>query len=97
MKLSKSEVEHIATLARLRLSLAEAEKYSDQLSGILNYMDKLNSVDTVGIEPTSQVTGLHNVYRTDEIIDSGIAPQLVACAPESTGGFVVVPKIFENK
>jgi aspartyl-tRNA(Asn)/glutamyl-tRNA(Gln) amidotransferase subunit C len=97
MKLSKSEVEHIAELARLRLTDAEKEKYSEQLSGILNYVEKLSEIDTSQVEPTSQVTGLTNIMRSDEIIESGISEELVACAPESTDGFLVIPKIFDNK
>jgi aspartyl-tRNA(Asn)/glutamyl-tRNA(Gln) amidotransferase subunit C len=97
MKLSIKEVEHIATLARLKLTEAEKEKYSGQLSGILDYMEKLSAVDTAGIEPTSQVTGLTNITRADEIIESGIAQELIDCAPESADGFVKIPKIFENK
>jgi aspartyl-tRNA(Asn)/glutamyl-tRNA(Gln) amidotransferase subunit C len=97
MKLSTQEVEHIATLARLKLTEAEKEKYGGQLSGILDYMDKLSTVDTADIEPTSQVTGLTNVARGDEVIESNISEQLVACAPESTDGFIKIPKIFENK
>jgi len=97
MKLSQSEVEHIATLARLRLSAEEKEKYSGQLSAILDYMEKLQTVDTTSVEPTSQVTGLTNVMRPDEIIESGIAEELVAGAPSHQNGYVVIPKIFDNK
>ena len=97
MKLSIAEVEHIATLARLRLTEAEKEKYSEQLSGILGYMEKLSTVDTENIVPTSQVTGLTNITREDEIIESGISEALVACAPVSQNGYIAIPKIFENK
>lgn len=97
MKLSKSEVEHIAELARLRLTEVEKEKYSEQLSGILNYVEKLSEVDTSQVEPTSQVTGLTNIMRSDEIIESGINEELVVCAPEHQDGFLVIPKIFDNK
>lgn len=84
-------------MARLRLTEAEKEKYSGQLSGILDYVEKLSQVDTSQIEPTSQVTGLVNITREDEVIESGISDELVACAPKSIDGFVAVPKIFENK
>lgn len=97
MKLSHKEVEHIATLARLRLTEEEKEKYSGQLSGILDYVEKLSAVDTSDVEPTSQVTGLTNITRADQVIESGISEELVACAPKSADGYVVVPKIFENK
>lgn len=97
MKLSNKEVEHIAALARLRLTGKEKEMYAGQLSGILDYVDKLSAVDTSGVEPTSQVTGLANVTREDRIIESGINEQLTASAPKSSQGFITVPKIFENK
>ena len=97
MKLTNQEVEHIATLARLRLTEEEKVKYSGQLSGIFDYVEKLSAVDTSNIEPTSQVTDLANVTRADEISDSGINEALLACAPQVASGFIVVPKIFDNK
>jgi len=97
MKLSNKEVEHIAVLARLRLSDIEKNMYAGQLSGILDYVEKLSVVDTDGVTETSQVTGLTNATRQDEIIESGISEELVACAPKNSNGFIIVPKIFENK
>jgi len=97
MKLSQEEVEHIAKLARLRLNPEEKEKYSSQLSNILNYMEKLQTVNTTKVEPTSQVTGLTNIMREDEIIESGIADELIAGAPVQSNGYIKIPKIFENK
>ncbi len=97
MKLTKQEVEHIANLARLRLTETEIDKYAEQLSGILDYMDKLGTVDTSNVEPTSQVTGITNITREDVVYDSDIADELVACAPESQDRFIAIPKIFENK
>ena len=55
MKISKEEIEHIAVLARLSLSEEEKELFGSQLSSILDYMEKLNELDTKGIEPTSHV------------------------------------------
>ena len=97
MKLTIEQVEHIAKLARLNLTAAEKTKYAEQLSGILEYMDTLQSVDTDQVEPTSQVTGLANISREDEVIESGISEELVACAPQQRDGYVVIPKVFENK
>lgn len=97
MKLSAEEVSHIATLARLKLTEEEKEKYRGQLSGILEYVEKLSAVNTENIESTTQVTGLTNVTREDSILESGISEELVACAPKSSNGYVVVPKIFANK
>lgn len=94
MKLSQTEVEHIATLARLKLSDEEKIKYSQELSDILDYVDKLQAVDTDGVEETSQVTGLVNVMRNDEIKESNISDELVSCAPEQGQGYIKVPKIL---
>jgi len=97
MKLSITEVEHIATLARLKLTEAEKEKYGSQLSQILAYMKKLQAVDTAGVEPTSQVTGLSNIMRSDDITESEIAAEIINGAPSQAGGYIKIPKIFENK
>ncbi len=67
MKLKKSEIEHIANLARLELSTEELDLYGNQLSGVLDYIDQLKEVDTSGVEPTAQVTGLENVLREDKV------------------------------
>ena len=67
------------------------------MSAILDYVEKLQAYDTSGVEQTSQVTGLTNVTRPDEVIESGISEELVACAPESGLGFIKIPKVFENK
>ena len=96
MKLSKSEVEHIAKLARLKLTNEDAKLYSQQLSDILDYVEKMQAVDTTGVEETSQVTGLTNIMREDTIVESGIADELVSCSPESNNGYIKVPKILEK-
>ncbi len=67
MKLSKKDIKHIANLARLELTEKELEKYGSQLSAILGYIDQLREVDTIGVEPTAQVTGLTNVFNEDKV------------------------------
>jgi aspartyl-tRNA(Asn)/glutamyl-tRNA(Gln) amidotransferase subunit C len=67
MKLTKEQVKHVATLARLGLSEAEVSKFQGQLSGILDYVEQLKEVSTDGVEPTAQVTGLVSVMRKDEL------------------------------
>ncbi|HBQ51116.1 hypothetical protein A3B42_04280 [Candidatus Daviesbacteria bacterium RIFCSPLOWO2_01_FULL_38_10] len=62
----KINVKHVAKLANLPLSQNEEEKYAKQLSKILDYMEKLNQADTLGVEPTFNVSGLSNVTRDDE-------------------------------
>ena len=65
MKISKQEVDHVAKLARLELSEQEQEKLTDQLSNILTYVEKLNELDTTGVEPTAHVLDIKNVMRED--------------------------------
>lgn len=65
--LSADDVRHIAKLARLTLSEEEVGKYTTELTKILEYIDMLGSVDTKGIEPTAQVTGVTNSLRADVV------------------------------
>jgi len=64
--ITKKEVEDIAKLARLGLSEQEKKKFTEELSAILGFVDKLNEVKTNKIEPTAQVTGLENITREDK-------------------------------
>ncbi len=96
MKLSKKEVEHIALLARLGLTEAEIEKFAGQLSSILDYVEQLKEVDTDGIEPTAQVTGLENVTREDKIeeCDAAAREALLELAPDREDDLVKVKSVF---
>lgn len=71
-KLNRQDVVHVADLAKLKLTDAEVDKFLSQLSVIVEHVSKLNEVDTEGIEPTSQTTGLINVQRDDVIVTSDI-------------------------
>ncbi|MBU1292031.1 Asp-tRNA(Asn)/Glu-tRNA(Gln) amidotransferase subunit GatC [Patescibacteria group bacterium] len=66
MAITKKEVEHIAKLARLGLSEQEKKKFTEELSAILSFVDKLNEIKIDKIEPTAQVTGLENITREDK-------------------------------
>ena len=70
-KLTRDDVLKLAALSKLKLSEDEIEKLRGELSEILDYVEKLDSVDTVALEPTYQVTGLKNIMRADEIKDYG--------------------------
>ena len=95
MKITKQEVEHVAKLARLELSDREKEKLTDQLSNILTYVEKLNELDTKGVEPTSHVLDISNVMRNDEPGESLTQERALANAPEKAAGHYKVPKIIE--
>ncbi len=97
-KLSKKDVEHIAKLSKLKLSEQEKEKFAGQLSNIIEYVEQLDEVDTKGVEPTSQATGLTNVYREDEIKEDSMNQKEIAKnAPDFDGGSFRVPGIFNSE
>lgn len=94
MKLSAEEVAKIARLARLKLTPEETKRFQEQLSEVLVYMEQLNEVNTVGVEPTAQVTGLQNVLADDMAKDSGIQDELLALSPETEKTSIKVPPVF---
>lgn len=79
--LSEDNVKHIARMCRLGLTDAEIKKFSGQLTGILEYMDILNEIDTKNVEPTSQVTGLENVMREDKSTEWVSGEELLKSSP----------------
>ena len=70
MKITVKEVEYVARLAYLDLDQGEKEKFTDQLNRILEYMEKLNELDTSEVEPTSHVLPMINAFREDKVEDS---------------------------
>ena len=82
MALTLEEVDHIASLARLRLTDEETSRYCEQLSAILDYIDKLRELDTSQIEPTATVLPLRNVMRADQARDSLPREDVLANAPQ---------------
>lgn len=95
MKIDNKVVEYVAHLARLQLHAEEVELYTQQLDRILAYMDKLNSLDTTGIEPTSHVIPLVNVFREDVADHNFQVEESVKNAPERKGSSFKVPPIIE--
>ncbi len=95
MSLTKTEVEHVARLARLELSETEKEEFTGQLNGILDFVEKLNKLDTSKIVPTAHAIPVTNVFRPDQV-EQPMDPELVlANAPERIGDFFKVPKSIE--
>lgn len=96
MSLTKQEVEKIALLARLGLSEEEKETFAKQLSSILDYVEQLKEVDTQGIEPTAQVTGLENVMREDEVedVNTQTKEKLMKQAPDLEDDLIKAKSVF---
>lgn len=74
-KLSTEDVLKLAHLSRLKLTDEEIEKFRSELSEILEYVEQLDKVDTAGLEPTYQITGLKNVTRPDEPVEYQAKPE----------------------
>ena len=90
------DVEHVARLARLALSESERSRMRDQLSAILQYIDKLKAIDVEGVEPTSHAVPLVNVMRDDEPAPCLPQADALANAPDPVGEFFRVPRIIED-
>jgi aspartyl-tRNA(Asn)/glutamyl-tRNA(Gln) amidotransferase subunit C len=95
MTLTLEEVDHIAELARLRLTPEEKERYREQLSAILDYAARLLALDTSGIPPTSSVLPPHSVLRPDQSRPGLTLEELLRNAPETEGDQFRVPPILE--
>lgn len=95
MAITIEQVEHIARLARLEFSDAEKETLSVELSQILQYMEKLNELDTEGVEPLSHPTELVNIMRPDERKPSFTSEEALNNAPAKQDGFFKVPKVIK--
>lgn len=96
MQLSHDEVRKIARLARLGLTDQEVDKFSKQLSDILGHAKMLNEVDTEGVEPIAQITGLTNVTFTDEPKPCGSADELLKCSANPVKDRLIqVKSVFE--
>ena len=95
MTLTISEVEHIAELARLELTQQEIQQYRDQLSDILEYAARLQSVDTSKIPPTSSVLPPRSVLRKDKAVQGLTVKDLLSNAPAEEADQFKVPPVFE--
>jgi aspartyl-tRNA(Asn)/glutamyl-tRNA(Gln) amidotransferase subunit C len=100
-RIDSGQVDHIAKLARIKLTEKEEEKFANDLSSILDYIDKLNKVDTENIKPIQQITGLETIVRKDETGDPpspdgyGVARKILEQAPDRKDNYFKVPKILE--
>ena len=94
-QLTREDILRLAALARLGLTDQEVEDFSHELPAILDYVAHLSSVDVTGLEPTSQVTGLTNVMRPDEIADYGYdVADLLKNVPATENGQIKVKRMI---
>ncbi len=96
MALTPEQVRHIARLARLGLTDDDVEKFSHQLSDILDYFDRLKEVDTDDVPPTAYPLDLHNVMR-DDLPDPSLSPEdALRNAPDRHGEYFRVRRVLEE-
>lgn len=93
----KINISHIAKLANLTITPDEEAKFESQLSSILSYVEKLNELDTTGVEETSQVTGLENITREDNTSPSLSQAEALSQSKNTYKGFFAVKGVFENE
>lgn len=91
------DIQKIAELARLHLKPEEKVKLEKDLNAILTYVEQLKELKTEGVEPTSHVLNLENVYRPDEAVVSHVRDKALKQAPQSEGSFFKVPKTVDKE
>ena len=95
--LDESAVRHVARLARLRITDAEAALFASQLSKVLEYVEQLNEMDTDGVPPTAHALPVSNVFREDEVRSSWTPDLALHNAPDRHDGFFRVPKVLDQE
>lgn len=95
VKVTLSDVEHVAWLARLEITEEEKELFTHHLNQILAYMEKLNELDTTDVEPTTHILPRKNVFRKDEVTTSLPQEEVLKISPEIERNHFKVPRIIE--
>ncbi len=95
-KIDQTQVKKVAKLSRLQLTDADVEEFTGQLSAILDYMEKLNELDTTNVEPLAHCLPITNVLREDCVKESLGTEKTLANAPQRDGDFFKVPKILDD-
>lgn len=95
MKITIKDVEYVAKLARLSLTVDEKNKFAGQLNAILEHMDELNKLDTEGVPPTSHAVVIRNVFRDDKVEKSDVSEDIISNVPEKEDRFFKVKKVIE--
>lgn len=95
MHVDEKTVRRIARLARIKISDDEAKSLEGELSGILNWVEQLDEVDTANVEPMTRIVGQKLKQRPDVVTDGEIADDVVKNAPMVDDHYFVVPKVVE--
>lgn len=93
--ISDDTIEYVGILAKLELSESEKQAAQKDMGRMLDYIDKLNELDTTGTEPLSHIFPVNNVFREDVVINGDDREQILKNAPQSKDGAFKVPKTVE--
>ena len=93
--ISDETIEYVGILAKLELSPEEKVRAKKDMEEMLDYIDKLNELDTSGVEPMSHVFPVKNVFRDDVVTNGDDREQILANAPSEQDGAFTVPKTFD--
>ena len=93
--ISDETMEYVGILAKLELSDAEKEKAKSDMGKMLDYIDKLNELDTSEVEPMSHVFPVNNVFREDVVVNGNDRENILKNAPEQNEESFIVPKTFD--
>ncbi len=94
-RITDETIEYVGILAKLELSSEEKEQAKKDMTNMLNYIDKLNELDTDGVEPMSHVFPVNNVFREDVVTNADEREAILANAPAKKDGSFKVPKTVE--
>jgi len=95
-KIDQELVKKVAYLSRLELTEAEIEEFTSQLCAILDYVAKINELDTDDVEPMAHCLAVSNVFRSDQVKDSLGTEKTLENAPQRDDQFFKVPKILDE-
>jgi aspartyl-tRNA(Asn)/glutamyl-tRNA(Gln) amidotransferase subunit C len=95
MSQSDLDVRYVANLARIDLSDEEVIKFQDQLSHVLAYVEQLKSIDVSGVDAAAHAHPVYNVFREDEPLPSLEKSAVLANAPHTANGLIMVTKVVE--
>lgn len=94
-RITEETIEYVGILAKLELSEEEKEQAKKDMTNMLNYIDKLNELDTDGVEPMSHVFPVNNVFREDVVTNADERERILVNAPAKKDGSFKVPKTVE--
>jgi aspartyl-tRNA(Asn)/glutamyl-tRNA(Gln) amidotransferase subunit C len=95
MSISRAEILSLANISKISLSETEIANFTTDLENIINHVSQLNELNTKGVNPTTEVHGLQNIWRSDEITPPAASPEdLLSLAAETKDRQIKVPKVL---